>query len=132
LTLYWVGPWLLITRGVEAPGWLMAVCIGMYGLGIFLHFTTDMQKYSSLKLEPEQLITDGLLARCRNMNYFGELLTYLSFALLSIHWLPLVILALFVGIVWIPNMLRKERSLSRYAGFSDYKERSRFFIPFVL
>lgn len=132
LTLYWVAPWLLISRGVAVPAWLMAVCVGMCLLGIFLHFTTDMQKFTSLKHEPEHLITDGLLARCRNMNYFGELLIYLSFALLSIHWLPLVILALFVGIVWVPNMLRKERSLSRYEGFSAYRERSRFFIPFVL
>lgn len=132
LTLYWVAPWLLITRNVEAPAWLLAVCVAMGLLGMFLHFTTDMQKSTALKLEPEHLVTDGMLERCRNTNYFGELLIYMSFALLSMHWLPLVILSLFVGLVWVPNMLRKERSLTRYAGFEAYKERSRFFIPFLL
>jgi steroid 5-alpha reductase family enzyme len=132
LTLYWVAPWILISRGREAPAWLLGLCTAMCLLGVYLHFTTDMQKYTALQLQPEHLITGGLLARCRNMNYFGELLIYLSFALLSMHWLPLIILALFIGVVWVPNMLRKDRSLSRYDGFEAYKSSSKFFIPFVL
>jgi protein-S-isoprenylcysteine O-methyltransferase Ste14 len=132
LSLYWVAPWILIQRGREAPPWLLGVCAAMCLLGVFLHFTTDMQKHTALKLQPERLITDGMLARSRNMNYFGELLIYLSFALLSMHWLPLAVLGAFIGVVWIPNMLRKDRSLSRYGGFETYKKRSKFFIPFIL
>jgi hypothetical protein len=36
---------------------------------------------------------------------FGELLIYLSFALLAQHWLPLVWLAVMVGGYWYPSMV---------------------------
>ena len=90
-----------------------------------------MQKHSHLKLHPGELIQDGLMGKCRNMNYFGELLIYLSFALLSHHWIPFAILALFILIVWFPNMRRKDRSLSRHAGYEEYKKRTSLLIPFI-
>jgi protein-S-isoprenylcysteine O-methyltransferase Ste14 len=131
LTLYWVAPWLLTSQDVQAPAWYLAVCISIYILGIFLHFTTDMQKYVSLRLQPETLITAKMMTRCRNLNYFGELLIYLGFGLLAMHWLPIVILGLFIIVVWLPNMRRKDRSLSRYPEFEDYKLNTRLFIPFL-
>jgi steroid 5-alpha reductase family enzyme len=91
-----------------------------------------MQKYISLKLIPGRLITTGLMARTRNMNYFGELLIYGSFVLLALHWLPTAILMAWVLFIWVPNMLRKDRSLSRYPDFKAYKERTKLFIPFLL
>ena len=66
------------------------------------------------------------------MNYFGELLIYLGFGLLAMHWLPVLVLGLFVVVIWIPNMLRKDRSLSRYAEFEEYERRSKFFLPFLV
>ncbi|MCK5317058.1 MAG: DUF1295 domain-containing protein [Anaerolineales bacterium] len=131
LTLYWVAPWILMSRGVHAPPWYMGACVSLYVMGVFLHFSTDMQKHTSLKLQPERLITDGMMARTRNLNYFGELLIYLSFGLLAMHWVPIVILSLWVAIIWFPNMGRKDKSLSRYTRFEEYRRRSKLFIPFL-
>jgi len=131
LSLYWVAPWILMSQGVHAPPWYLGACVSLYTLGIFLHFSTDMQKYISLKLQPETLITEGMMARSRNLNYFGELLIYLGFGLLAMHWLPILILALFVAIFWFPNMLRKDKSLSRYPGFEAYRRNTKLFIPFL-
>lgn len=131
LTLYWVAPWILMSQGVHAPSWYLGVCVSLYVLGIFLHFSTDMQKHTSLKLQPERLITDGMMARTRNLNYFGELLIYLSLGLLAMHWVPIVILSLWVAIIWFPNMGRKDKSLSRYTRFEEYRRRSKLFIPFI-
>ena len=75
------------------------------------------------------LITGGLWSRIRNPNYLGELLIYGGFSALAMHWAPFVVLALFVGIVWIPNMLKKDKSLSRYPEFAEWKKRSWLFIP---
>jgi protein-S-isoprenylcysteine O-methyltransferase Ste14 len=130
LTLYWIAPWLLTSQNVEAPAWYLGVCISLYAFGVFFHFASDMQKHTALKLRPG-LITDGLFARVRNPNYFGELLIYLGFGLLAMHWLPVVVIALFVAIIWYPNMRRKDRSLARYAGFADYRKRSKLFVPLV-
>jgi protein-S-isoprenylcysteine O-methyltransferase Ste14 len=132
LLAYWVAPWLLISRGVHCPPWYLGICVCISCFGLFLHFVTDMQKYIALKLRPETLITTEMMSKVRNLNYFGELLIYLSFALLAMHWIPIVILVLFILIYWIPNMLRKDRSLSRYPGFEEYRKKSKMFIPFLL
>lgn len=132
LSLYWVAPWIITSSDVRAPAWLLAVAVGFFSIGIFLHFAADMQKYVSLKLRPGRLIRSGLWSRLRNPNYCGELLIYMSFAMLPMHWLPPLILAGFVLAYWVPNMLRKDRSLSRYADFATYRARSWLFIPYLI
>jgi steroid 5-alpha reductase family enzyme len=131
LTLYWVAPFLLTSRDAHAPPWLLGAAVSIYALGLFLHFTSDMQKYIDLRDRPEHLITDGMMARTRNINYFGELLIYGAFALLAMHWLPFVILAGAIAVEWLPNMRRKDRSLSRYPEFARYQQKTRKFIPFL-
>ena len=131
LTLYWIAPYLVTSQAVQVSPWYAALCTALFALGVFLHFGSDMQKHTALTLRPGELITDGLFARCRNTNYLGELCIYLGFGLLAQHWLPLVVLALFVAVVWLPNMLQKDRSLSRYPEFEEYRSRSWFFIPLV-
>jgi hypothetical protein len=42
-----------------------------------------------------------------------------------------LVLALFVLFYWLPNMRRKDASLSRYPEFAAYRQRSWLFIPFV-
>jgi steroid 5-alpha reductase family enzyme len=130
LTLYWVAPWLIMSQGIQDPPWYLALCVSIYTFGVFFHFAADMQKHTALASRPG-LITTGMFALCRNPNYFGELLIYLGFGLLAMHWLPVLILALFVAVVWLPNMRRKDRSLSRYAEFADYARQVKLFIPFV-
>lgn len=131
LTLYWIAPWVITSRGVEAPYGALAAAVSMFVLGVFLHFTTDMQKHTALTLQPEHLITTGMMARSRNLNYFGELLIYLALALLAMHGLPLLVLLGYVIFVWAPNMRRKDRSLARYPGFEAYRRSTKWFIPFV-
>jgi steroid 5-alpha reductase family enzyme len=131
LSLYWVAPWLLTSGNVHASYWYITICIVIFVIGIYTHFTTDMQKYTSLKLNPGRLITDGMMARVRNLNYFGELLIYGSLAMLAQHWLPFVILLAWVLIIWIPKMRKKDRSLSRYPEFGAYRKRTKLFIPFI-
>ncbi len=131
LSLYWIGGWMICAYGIDVPVWYLAACTLMWGLGVFFHFAADMQKHATLAVR-RGLITDGLFARCRNTNYFGELLIYLGFGLLAMHWLPVVIVALFVLGLWMPNMRRKDASLSRYPEFAQYKANSSLFIPFVI
>lgn len=131
LSLYWITPFLITSQNVQAPAWLLGLSVSTYTFGIFLHYTADMQKYAQLKYNPGQLIDDGLMARVRNINYFGELLIYLGFGILAMHWLPLAVIALYLVIVWFPNMYKKDRSLSRYPGFVEYKRKSKLFLPFL-
>jgi steroid 5-alpha reductase family enzyme len=131
LMLYWVSPWIITSQGVEAPNWLLAVCISLNIFGVFFHFVSDMQKYTILQIHPNQLIKTGMFKRTRNINYFGELLIYLSFALLSMHPIPLLILLLYIILVWMRYMRRKDRSLAKYPDFTEYKQSSKLFIPYI-
>ena len=89
LTLYWGSGWIInsgyFNDGIpqNAPVWLIGLCISMFGIGVFLHFSSDMYKHTMLNQRPGKLIDSGIMSRCRNINYFGELIIYLSFALLS-------------------------------------------------
>ncbi|HEY9605405.1 MAG TPA: DUF1295 domain-containing protein [Allocoleopsis sp.] len=129
--LYWVAPFILISSGTVPSLPLVAAAISLNILGIFLHYVSDAQKYYTLKYH-QGLITEGLFARCRNTNYLGEFLTYGSLAMLAQHWLPFLILFGFVAGIFVPNMLKKDQSLSRYPEFADYKERSGLLLPRLL
>ena len=131
LALYWLAPLLLISSGAVPPLPMVALAMALNLLGVFLHFGSDAQKHFVLKLLPG-LIDDGFFARSRNTNYLGELLIYLSFALLAMHWLPYAVLAGFAFAVFLPNMRKKDASLSRYSGFAAYRERSGLLLPRLL
>ncbi len=128
LGLYWVAPFLLIANGVEVAPSLVALAITINIVGVFLHYSSDAQKYFTLKYRPG-LITEGFFARCRNTNYLGEILIYTGFALLAQHWLPFAILSFFAVIVFLPNMRKKDDSLSRYPDFEEYKANSGLILP---
>jgi len=131
LCLYWVGGWIVFSQAIRAPAWWLGFCATIYIFGVFLHFASDMQKHTSLKYNPNHLITDELFSRVRNMNYFGELLIYAGFGLLALSWLPIAILLLWVAVIWLPNMARKDRSLARYPEFEAYRKRTKLFIPYI-
>lgn len=131
VNLYWIAPFILISSGTVPPLPLVAAAISINILGVFMHFASDTQKYYTLKYRPG-LITEGFYARCRNTNYLGEILIYVSFAMLTQHWLPFLIFAGFVGGLFFPNMSKKDQSLSRYPEFADYKERSGLLLPKLL
>ncbi|MBK8022858.1 MAG: DUF1295 domain-containing protein [Chloroflexi bacterium] len=131
LTLYWIAPFIIAWQDVQAPYWLLALAIALNLVGTVFHFAADMQKYVQLRTQPGRLITDGFWSLSRSPNYFGEFLIYGSFALLGMHWLPWAALGAMIVGAWIPYLLRKERSLSRYPEFAAYKARVRAFVPFL-
>jgi protein-S-isoprenylcysteine O-methyltransferase Ste14 len=132
LALYWVTPLLIMTQGTQAPNGYTAVCIALYTLGIFLHYTADMQKDMVMRLRPGTLLKEGLWAKVRNPNYLGELLIYSGYGLLAMHWLPLAIIVAVVLVIWVPNMRQKDKSLSRYPDYAAYKRQSKWLIPFLI
>jgi protein-S-isoprenylcysteine O-methyltransferase Ste14 len=126
--LYWIAPFILISTNKEIAAPIVAAAVSINLFGIFLHYTADAQKYFTLKYK-SGLITEGFFTRCRNTNYLGEILIYLSFALLAQHWLPFVILGGFVAGIFVPNMLKKDKSLARYPEFEEYQANSGLLIP---
>ena len=139
LSFYWISAY-IITSGNHILEIKFLTHLGepflgglivIYILGIFLHFTSDMQKYTYLKLNPGKLIKSEMFANSRNTNYLGELFIYLGFTLIAKDFLPLLALFTIIIFVWIPNMIKKDKSLSRYPDFNEYKNKSKTFFPFI-
>ena len=125
---YWVAPFILISSQKLIPNFIIAGCVSIYIIGVFLHFASDSQKYFTLKLKKE-LITEGFFKYSRNTNYLGEILIYLSFAILSMNIIPFIILLIFFIIVFYPRMIKKDKSLEKYEGFDEYKANSGLILP---
>tara|TARA_B100001175_G_scaffold305614_1_gene302855 strand:- start:271 stop:846 length:576 start_codon:yes stop_codon:yes gene_type:complete len=137
LSLYWISPYIIISGNSILPFSIpmypiyIFFCLTIYIFGVFLHFTSDIQKYIQLKYNPSNLIDNGMFKLLRNTNYLGELLIYLGFSLLALDWTPIIALMIFIIFIWIPNMYKKDTSLSKYSEFKKYKSKTKRFIPFL-
>jgi protein-S-isoprenylcysteine O-methyltransferase Ste14 len=132
LGLYWVAPWLLVSDALQprppAPVALLALTIALHTFGLSLMMAADAQRYFVLK-HRKGLITDGMFRYVRRPNYLGEMMVYGSYALLVRHWIPWVILAWVWGLLFLPNMLVTDASLSRHEGWAAYKARTGLLVP---
>ncbi|MFT3807819.1 methyltransferase family protein [Arenimonas sp.] len=133
---YWVFGWLLISGAVRpdyplADGAWFCLCISLCVIGSVIMIAADAQKYFTLRARPG-LITDGMFRYIRHPNYLGEMMIYGSFALMVWHWLPALVLAWVWGTLFATNMAMKEASLSRHPGWTQYRRRSWWLVPFVV
>ena len=132
---YWVMAWLLISSST-IPNYPIGnhlwffLCILFCLIGCVIMVVADAQKYYTLRVQ-KGLIKDGIHRYIRHPNYLGEMMIYGSFAMLVWHWLAFII----IGVVWlfvfIPNMLAKEQSLSRFPQWKSYKKTSGWILPFL-
>ena len=130
---YWVLAWLLISQPQTptyplADNLWFALCISLCILGCVIMIAADAQKFYTLKYHPG-LIDQGIHTYIRHPNYLGEIMIYGSFGLLAWHWGAAVILGAVWFLVFLPNMVAKERSLSRYPQWAAYKQRSGWLLP---
>lgn len=136
LGTYWIAPFILISEIFNPDhsmpaSWFVTFCISVHTLGIVIMISADCQKHYALKRE-RSLITDGMFRLVRHPNYLGEMMVYASYALLVQHWIPWVVLVYWWTMVFLVNMLKIEASLSRYAGWVDYKASSAMLVPWLL
>ena len=125
---YWIAPFILISSQKSVSNPIIAASISINIIGVFLHFASDAQKYFTLRIQKE-LIKDGFFKNIRNTNYLGEILIYLSFAILSMSYVPFAVLALFFFVVFLPRMIKKDKSLTKYSSFNEYKQISGLLFP---
>ena len=131
VTGYWSAPVFLVRSNKDPSLFTVGMAISLNILGNMLHYGSDCQKHFTLKVQ-KGLITEGFFGLVRHPNYLGEILTYIGFCSLSMHWLPFAYLLFMFCMVLLPGMMAKEKSLSRHEEFKAYKERVAFIIPKIL
>lgn len=125
---YWLAPILLVADDTQQPAWLLAAAAIGYAIGVVIMMASDAQKHFTLA-QRRGLITTGFFARVRHPNYLGEMILYAMFAVVAGHWLPWLVLAwVWLGL-FLPNMLGKEASMSRYPEWAAYKARTGMLLP---
>ena len=127
---YWSFAWLLVSNPERPPAsaWVVAVAVAMHTLGVALMVGADAQKYFTLRVQ-KGLIQTGFFQWVRHPNYTGEMLLYAAYAVLVGHAFPWLVLGWVWVLVFVPNMLMKELSMSRHAEWADYKARTGMLVP---
>ncbi len=127
---YWISPYLIISGNIDANNLRIFFCIMMHTFGCVLMMASDTQKYFELKSN-KLLINDGWFKYSRNTNYLGEMIIYLTYALLGNSIIPyLVLLYVWCGLFYI-NMKMKDRSIKRKEGGLQYMRTSNMLVPYA-
>lgn len=91
---------------------------------------SDSQKYFTLKYK-KGLINDGWFKIIRNNNYLGEMMIYLTYAMISKSYISYFILIYIWSLLFIPNMLNKDKSIKKKDGGIEYINNSYLLIPSI-
>jgi len=106
----------------------VALALGMFSFGSLINASADVQKMTA-KAMGAGLVSDGIWRRVRHVNYLGDLLRYLSFAVVAgSPWAYLV--PGLVLLIYLQRIQQKEQRMqSRYEGFTTYQQQSVRLLP---
>ncbi|KAK8798750.1 hypothetical protein WA158_007834 [Blastocystis sp. Blastoise] len=126
---YWVSPVLIASGYTQQPPYILIwFAITLHTLGVMIMMVSDAQKYYVLKIK-KGLITDGMFRYVRHPNYTGEMMIYFSYAVLSMHPLPFLILLYVWSIVFATRIVYKEQSMSRHKEWNSYVAETNYLLP---
>ncbi|MGJ8527288.1 DUF1295 domain-containing protein [Maritalea sp.] len=132
---YYAGFAILVLPNAAPMGWLDWVAIALFILGCYLNTGAELQRHI-FKLDPSnkgKLYTGGLFGLSMHINFFGDVVWVLAYALIAMHVLgfalPLLLLAMFVFF----NVPKLDEYLRQRYGqpFKDYEARTKRLIPFI-
>jgi protein-S-isoprenylcysteine O-methyltransferase Ste14 len=108
----------------------VAVALPLFIFGSLINATADIQKLTA-KQYGADLVSDGIWRFSRNINYFGDLLRYLSYSVMAgsiwSYSLPT-----FIALLYIQRIFSKEQSMSKkYQDYQEYQQASARLIPFI-
>jgi protein-S-isoprenylcysteine O-methyltransferase Ste14 len=112
-----------------SPTFLMGAVLFFAGFAIHVHADAHLQNLRKTKGPGYHLPTSGLFRRISSPNYFGELMEWIGWAILTWSWSGVSF------VIWTAaNLIPRARSTHRWynAQFSDYPPERRALIPFRL
>lgn len=128
--LYSLPGYLAFTNPVPLSLITTAIVLPMFIFGTLLNAVADVQKMTA-KQYGAGLVIDGIWRFSRNINYFGDLLRYLSFSVVAGSiWAYIV--PLLIGIIYLQRIFQKEKSMpEKYPEYAEYQRSSSRLIPFI-
>jgi protein-S-isoprenylcysteine O-methyltransferase Ste14 len=106
----------------------VALALGLFSFGSLINASADVQK-TTAKAMGAGLVSDGIWRRVRHVNYLGDLLRYLSFAVVAGNGWAYLVPGL-VLMIYLQRIGAKEEQMARkYPGFRAYQQRSSRLLP---
>ncbi|MGB3401977.1 MAG: DUF1295 domain-containing protein [Microcoleaceae cyanobacterium] len=124
-------PGYLAFTNPEAISYLtVGLALPLFFFGSLINATADIQKLTAKEFGAG-LVQDNIWRFSRNINYFGDLLRYLSFAVVAgsiwAYLVPGLVLSLYLY-----RIFAKENSMSeKYPEYPEYKQKSSRLIPLI-
>jgi protein-S-isoprenylcysteine O-methyltransferase Ste14 len=107
-----------------------AIALPLFFFGSLINATADIQKLTA-KQYGAGLVSDGIWRFSRNINYFGDLLRYLSFSVVAGSIWSYLLPSL-IALIYIQRIFSKEQSMSqKYQNYQEYQQASTRLIPFI-
>ncbi|OLP18867.1 steroid 5-alpha reductase [Leptolyngbya sp. 'hensonii'] len=108
----------------------VAIALPLYIFGNLFNACADTQKLTA-KQYGAGLVQDGIWRFSRNVNYFGDLLRYVSFSIVAgspwAYLVPVTILLLY-----LQRIAQKEKAMAeKYEDYAAYQKSSTRLIPFI-
>ncbi len=128
--LYALPGYFAFTNPVPLSFTATAIALPLYIFGSLINTSADVQKMTA-KQEGAKLVSDGIWRFSRNINYFGDLMRYLSFSVVAGSiWAYLVPSA--IALLYLQRISQKEQTMvEKYADYATYQQSSRRLIPFI-
>lgn len=107
-----------------------ATAIPLFYFGSLINTSADVQKMTAKTLG-RGLVSDGIWSQIRHVNYSGDLLRYLSFAVVAgSAWAFLVPLA--IAALYLQRIAEKEKAMNeKYSDFAAYRQHTTRLIPWI-
>ncbi|MGB5963506.1 MAG: DUF1295 domain-containing protein [Coleofasciculaceae cyanobacterium] len=107
-----------------------AIVLPMFIFGTLINACADIQKMTA-KQYGAGLVIDGIWRFSRNINYFGDLLRYLSFSVVAGSIWAYIVPTL-IAIIYLQRIFQKEKSMpEKYQDYAEYQSSSSRLIPFI-
>ena len=122
--------YLAFTNPVPLSTTAAAVALPLYIFGSLVNASADVQKLTA-KQWGAGLVKDGIWRFSRHINYFGDLLRYISFSVVAgVLWAYLVPGA--ITLLYLQRIFEKEQAMSeKYSDYAEYQQSSTRLIPFI-
>ena len=106
----------------------VALALGLFSFGSLINTGADVQK-TTAKALGAGLVSDGIWRRVRHVNYLGDLLRYLSFAVVAgnawAYLVPGLVLLIYLQRIG----LKEQQMAAKYPAFTAYQQRSSRLLP---
>lgn len=108
----------------------VAIALPLYYFGSLINTSADVQKLTA-KQQGVGLVRNGIWRFARHINYFGDLLRYLSFSVVAGSLWAYLVPATIAALYWQRIQAREQAMLAKYENYSEYQQTSKQLIPFI-